>query len=141
MTDAEAKAMRNADSVRHEQQEVKAQRDKGNMSYRVAREVDTLTGDKHNGIFYVCDCKGTDNDIFYLEAYDVDKILDERLGWLEVFGRYGVPVVSRFHIHFKRHRSRNKKYIIVTEDDRGCSIKVTRGQRISTQRVGAGNEK
>ncbi len=142
MDEAEAKAIRNEDSVRQEQDEVKAQKKLGNVSYRIAREIDTLTGDKSTGIMWLCDCKGTDSDIFYIDSSDVAKALDERLKWYEVLGRYNVPIKVRFEIHFKRHRSNNKKYINITEQDRGWSIKVNRGNgRISTSRVtkGAGN--
>lgn len=139
MSEAEAKAIRNEDSVRQEQAEVKAQKDKGNVAYRIAREIDTLCGDVSTGIFWLCDCKGTDSDVFYLDSSDINKALDERQKWNDVLGRYGVPIKVRFEIHFKRHRSNNKKYIIITEQDRGYSLKVARGNgRITTSRVGKG---
>jgi hypothetical protein len=136
MDEADAKAIRNEDSTRQEQNEVKRQRDMGNVSYRIAREIDTLTGDVSTGTLWLCDNKGTDADVFYIDSSDVNKALDERLKWYDVLGRYNVPIKVRFEIHFKRHRSNNLKYINVTEQDRGWSIKVTRGNgRISTSRV------
>jgi hypothetical protein len=139
MFEADEKAQRNLDSIRQEQDEVKAQKDKGNVSYRIAREIDTFTGDTKDGIIWICDCKGTDSDVFYFDSSDIDKALDERQKWFAVLGRYGVPIKVRFEIHFKRHRSNNKKYIVITEQDRGWSIKVARGNgRITTSRVKRG---
>uniref|UniRef100_A0A6M3JN66 Uncharacterized protein n=1 Tax=viral metagenome TaxID=1070528 RepID=A0A6M3JN66_9ZZZZ len=139
MSEAEAKAIRNEDSVRQEQAEVKAQKDCGNVAYRIAREIDTICGDKSTGILWLCDCKGTDSDVFYLDSSDIAKALDERQKWNDVLGRYGVPIKVRFEIHFKRHRSHNKKYVNITEQDRGYSLKVARGNgRISTSTVGKG---
>jgi hypothetical protein len=48
-------------------------------------------------------------------------------------------VSFRIDMHFPRHKSRNRKYIYITEQDRHWSIKVTRAQRITTQRVRRSN--
>jgi hypothetical protein len=128
MTEAEEKAQRNEDSTRQEQEEVKRQRDKKNVSYRIAREIDTLTVERGTGIIWLCDCKSTDGDMFYIENYDVQKGLDEVLKWREALGRPDVPVRFRVEIFFKGHRSNNKRYIPITEMDRGYTLKVTRGK-------------
>jgi len=138
MTEAEKKAERVAASARQEQDEVKAQRDAGNLAWRIAREIDTLCFDD-SGVIYVTDCKFSDSDVFYIDSKDIAKGLDVVLDILRCVGRYGVPVRFRIDMHFRRHRSRNRKYILITELDRGYSIKVTRGKRISTQRVGKGD--
>jgi len=138
MNEAEKKAERVAESTRQEQDEVKAQRDAGNLAWRIAREIDTLCFDK-SGIIYITDCKFSDDDVFYITSQDVAKGLDTVLAIQECVGRYGVPVRFRVDMHFRRHRSRNRKYITITELDRGYSIKVTRAKRISTQRVGKGD--
>ena len=138
---ATEKALRNEEATRQEQAEVKAQKDKGNVAYRIAREIDTLCFDKHTGIVWVTDCKSTENgeDVFYVDSKDVAKGLDEVLAIRETLGRYGVPVKFRVDMFFKRHRSNNHKYIPVTEFDRHYTIKVTRGKKkITTARVGNG---
>ena len=141
LDEAELKALRNVESARQEQDEVRAQRDKGNLSYRIAREIDTLTVDRKDGTIWLCDCKHTENgdDVFYVDSSDIDKGLDERAKWYDAIGRFGIPIRFRVDIFFKRHRSNNRKYIVITEQDRGWSIKVTRGKgRISTVRVKRG---
>jgi len=142
MNEAEEKAERNVESVRQEQNEVKAQKDRGNIAYRIAREIDTLVVDMRDGIIWLCDCKHTENgeDIFYIDSKDVAKGLDEVLKWRDGLGRYGVPVRFRVDMFFRRHRSHNHKYILITEFDRGYSIKVTRNKgRITTVRVTRGD--
>ncbi len=137
MTEAEAKAERVDNSIRQEQDEVAGQRRIGNISWRIAREIDTITFDK-DGAVYVTDCKFSDNDIFYIESGDINKGLDIVIAVQKCLGRYQVPVRFRIDMHFRRHRSKNRKYIAITELDRGYSVKVTRGQRICTQRVRRG---
>ena len=140
MNEAEAKAERNVESVRQEQSEVRAQKDKGNVAYRIAREIDTLCFDKHTGIVWVTDCKSTENgeDVFYVDYKDVAKGLDEVLAIRETLGRYKAPVRFRIDMFFRRHRSNNHKYIPITEFDRGYTIKVTRhAKKITTARVGS----
>lgn len=142
MNEAEDRAERNEEATRQEQSEVKAQKDKGNIAYRIAREIDTLVVDNRDGIIWLCDCKHTENgdDVFYIDSKDVAKGLDEVLKWRDALGRWGVPVRFRVDMFFKRHRSNNHKYIPITEFDRGYSIKVTRGKkRITTQRVKKGD--
>jgi len=133
MTEAEAKIERNEAATRQEQCEVRAQKAKGNVAYRIAREIDTFTGDVKEGKLWVCDCKHTENgeDTFYIESGDINKGLDEVEKWLDVVGRYGVPVGFRVEVYFRRHRSKNKKYIYVDERHRNHTIKIKRGKRIS----------
>lgn len=138
MNEAELKAERNKEAICQEQNEVKAQRDKGNVAYRISREIDTICFDKPTGILWVTDCKATKNgeDVFYVDSSDVNKGLDVVLGIQETLGRYGVPVQFRIDMFFRRHRSNNHKYILITECDRGHTIKIIRGKkRITTSRV------
>jgi len=138
MNEAEFKALRNEEATRQEQDEVRSQKDKGNVAYRIAREIDTLTIDKRDGTIWLCDCKGTENgeDVFYIDSKDIAKGLDEVLKWREALSKYGVPVRFRVDMFFKRHRSNNHKYIPITEFDRGFSIKVVRGKnKITTTKV------
>lgn len=142
MNEAELKAQRNEEATRQEQDEVRSQKDKGNVAYRIAREIDTLTVDIKDGVIWLCDCKHTENgeDFFYITSQDVAKGLDEVLKWRDGLGRYGVPVRFRVDMFFKRHRSNNHKYIPITEFDRGYSIKVTRhATKITTARVTKGD--
>ena len=136
-TESEAKARRVADATRQEQNEVKDQKAKGNVSYRIAREIDTLTLDVKNGKLWLCDDKCTDGeDTFYIAKSDIIKGLDEAKKWQKGVERYGLPVGFRVLIFFQRHRSNNHKYIPITEDDRGYTIKVTRTEKgIKTRRV------
>jgi len=141
MDEAELKAERNEEATRQEQAEVRAQKDKGNVAYRIAREVDTLVVDKRDGIIWLCDCKHTENgeDVFYIDSSDVAKGLDEVLKWRDALHQL-VPVRFRVDMFFKRHRSNNHKYIPITEFDRGYSIKVTRhAKKITTAKVGDGS--
>ncbi len=136
MNEAEDKALRNEEATRQEQDEVRSQKDKGNVGYRIAREIDTLTVD--NGTIWLCDCKHTENgeDVFYIDSKDVAKGLDEVLKWRKALGRDDVPIRFRIDMFFRRHRSNNHKYIPVSEFDRGYSIKVTRlAKKITTARV------
>ena len=142
MNEAEDKALRNEEATRQEQNEVRAQKDKGNVAYRIAREIDTLAVDTKDGTIWLCDCKHTENgeDVFYIDYKDVAKGLDEVLKWRDALGRYGVPVRFRVDMFFKRHRSNNHKYVPITEFDRGYTIKVTRGaKKITTVRVKKGD--
>jgi len=139
MTEAKAKAERVDNSIRQEQDEVAEQRRRGNLAWRIAREIDTLSFDK-DGIIFITDCKFSDNDIFYIDSNDIAKGLDTAISIQNCVDRYGVPVQFRVDMHFRRHRSRNRKYIVITEADRGYSIKVTRAKRISTQRVSKATE-
>jgi len=141
MDEAELKAERNEEATRQEQAEVKNQKDKGNVAYRIAREIDTLVVDKRDGIIWLCDCKHTENgeDVFYIDSSDVAKGLDEVLKWRDALHQL-VPVRFRVDMFFKRHRSNNHKYIPITEFDRGYSIKVTRhATKITTSRVTKGD--
>ena len=140
MNEAEFKAERNEEATRQEQDEVRSQKDKGNVAYRIAREIDTLTVDKRDGIIWLCDCKQTENgeDVFYIDSKDVAKGLDEVLKWRDALHQLA-PVRFRVDIFFRRHRSNNHKYIPITEFDRGYSLKVVRGKgRITTTKVTRG---
>ena len=140
MNEAEEKALRNEEATRQEQDEVRAQKDKGNVAYRIAREIDTLSVDKRDGTIWLCDCKHTENgeDVFYIDSKDVAKGLDEVLKWRDALHQL-VPVRFRVDMFFRRHRSNNHKYIPITEFDRGYSIKVTRhANKITTAKVAKG---
>lgn len=142
MSQADDKALRNEEATRQEQDDVRRQKDKGNVAYRIAREIDTLTVDALTGTIWLTDCKCTANgeDMFYIEKGDVDKGLDEVLKWRAALGRLDFPIRFRVDMFFRRHRSNNHKYINITEQDRGHTIKVTRGKgRITTTRVARGN--
>jgi Holliday junction resolvase len=129
------KAERNVRADRQEEQEVKALRDKGYKAYRVDREVDSISA-KH-GMMWVCDSKYSDNDIFYIAASDVDKGLDEAAGWSKALNGL-VPVGFRVDMHFPRHRNK-RRYIEISEERRGQSIRVICGAKRITTSCEAGN--
>jgi hypothetical protein len=144
MSEAEDKAERNIEAVRQEQEEVRRLKDAGHVAYRIAREIDTLAVDGRDGCIYLCDCKHTENgeNVFYIEESDIAKGLDERQKWLKCFRHLKEPpkIIFRVEVFFRRHRSHNRRYVYLDENDRGWSIRVTRGeQRFSLLRVKRGN--
>ena len=138
MTLAEDKAERNIRADRQEQEEVAEQRGKGNLAWRLDKEVDTIVF-THTGTVWLTDCKYSDNDVFYADFSDVDKGLDAVRMMSKCLGRYGVPIQFRLDMHFPRHKGNNRKYIPLTEDCRHWSLKITRtAERITCLRVRKG---
>ena len=122
---------------RQEEEEVRQLRKAGYVAYRVDREIDTYAS--KDGKIWLCDNKYTDNDLFYIDYSDVAKGLDAVLAHAKSLN-FAVPIYFRVWMHFARHRSKNKKYISIREDDRGFTIKVERTStgRFVTSRVRRG---
>jgi Holliday junction resolvase len=134
MTEAELKADRCRRADRQEEDEVKALRDKGYVAYRIDREIDTVA--IKDGEIWLCDCKFSDNGEFYISKEDIAKGLDTVLEWAKSTVNK-IPIRFRIDMHFPRHKTHNRKYILVTEYDRGYSIKVARNSngRFTTTRI------
>ncbi len=132
-----AKAERNARADRQEEEEVARLRKKGYVAFRLDREVDSFSA--KDGRIWYCDCKFSDADVFYITDYDIAKGLDEAEKLASALNHL-VPVGFRVEMHFPRTRQlNNRRYIEITEQDRGWTIKVTKTHRkITTIRVKKG---
>jgi len=151
MNESELKVERLEESNRQEQDNTFTERESGNFSWKISREIDVLTFGK-GGAIYLTDCKFTDGDTFYISKSDVDKGLDtaipikkciaKMLG--ELIGKPVawelIPVVVRIDMHFRRFKIHNRKYITIPPEARGCSFKITRGKRIATTIIRKGKE-
>jgi hypothetical protein len=137
MDEAERKAYANRLAMRQEENRVKAERAKGNLSWRIAREFDVLVITKAGKTLLV-DCKRSDNCEFIIDGGDIIKLLDLVVDWN--IKQPAAEVEARFEMWFSRTRQKNnKRDIEVTEDDRGWSIKCTKTRlKIMTQRVRKG---
>jgi len=137
MEEAERKAWINKQAQRHEESRVCLERKRKTLSWRIAREFDVLV--VRQGEIWLVDCKRSDNHEFIIDAYDINKLLDLANEWTK---RTGVPVEARFDMWFSRTRQKNnRRDIIVSEEDRGWSIKATKTpQKITTKRVRRGDE-
>ena len=135
MTEAERKAYANKQAQRQEEDRVCTERRRKSLSWRIAREFDVLV--VRQGEVWLIDCKRSDNHEFIIDAYDVNKILDLATEWNK---RLGIAVQARFDMWFSRTRQKNnRRDIVVTEEDRGWSIKCTKTpKKIMTQRVRRG---
>lgn len=123
---AEVRAERDKRADRQEEDEVRALKDAGYIAFRIDREVDTFAA--KSGVVWLCDCKFSDNGIFYIDSSDVAKGLDSAVALAKAL-EFKVPVGFRVDMHFPRHRSRNRHYITIRESDRGWSIRVERTVR------------
>ncbi len=137
MDEAERKAWINKQAQRHEEMRVCEERKRKNLAWRIAREFDVLV--IRQGEAWLVDCKKSDNHEFIIEAYDINKLLGLTNEWTK---RLGIPVCARFDMWFSRTRqANNRRDIVVTEEDRGWSIKCTKTpKKIMTQRVRRGSQ-
>jgi len=137
MTEAERKAWANKQAQRHEEDRVFKERQRKHLSWRIAREFDVLV--LRQGEAWLIDCKKSDNHEFIIDAYDIEKLLDLAKDWNRLLG---ITVQARFDMWFSRTRQKNnRRDIIVTEEDRGWSIKATKTpKKITTKRVRRGSE-
>lgn len=139
MTEEQRKAWANEQARRHEEKRVAEDRKHKHLSWRISREFDVLTVTK-TGWLHLIDCKRSDNGEFTIDGYDIDKILDLATKWKGFLGIQNVE--CRFDMWFSRTRQKNnRRDIIVTEEDRGWSIKCTKTpKKIMTQRVKRGSQ-
>ncbi len=137
LSDSELRADRDRRADRQQMAEVATLRRSHHMAWVIDREFDTIAF--KDGRVWLCDNKFTDNDVFYIDSKDIAKGLDQRIGLAQALD-FKVEVGFRIDIHFARHRSKNRKYILFTETDRGWSLKVTRHPtgRITQLRVKKG---
>ena len=135
MDEAERKAWVNKQAQRHEENRVCQERKRKNLSWRIAREFDVLV--VRQGELWLVDCKRSDNHEFTIDATDIIKILNLANEWS---ARLGIVVQTRFDMWFSRTRqANNRRDIVVTEEDRGWSIKCTKTpKKIMTKRVTRG---
>jgi len=136
MEEADRKAWINKQAQRHEESRVCLERKRRNLAWRIAREFDVLC--VRHGEMWLIDCKRSDNHEFIIDAYDINKLLNLANEWTN---RLGIPVQARFDMWFSRTRqANNRRDIIVTEEDRGWSIKCTKTpKKITTKRVKKGS--
>lgn len=137
-SESELRADRDRRADRQQMAEVATLRRQGYVAWVIDREIDTLAF--KDGKAFACDNKFTDNDIIYLDSKDIAKGLDQRTELAQSLNFKLEEVVFRFDVHFARHKSRNRRYFIVTEEDRGWSLKITRSDtgRMSRLRVRRG---
>jgi Holliday junction resolvase len=121
LCEAEAKAERCLRADRQEQACVVNEKAKGNLAYRIDKEFDVLILEK-SGKHWLVDCKFTDDIEFWIEKSDVNKLLNEA----RKFQKHGVDTAAKIDMHFPRWKSRNHRYIVITEADRDWSIRVTK---------------
>ncbi len=138
LSEAEARADRDRRADKQEMAEVARLRSSHHGAWGIHREFDTLA--IKDGTAWLCDNKFTDNDVFYIDSKDIAKGLHEREKFAKAVN-FQLEVIFRFEMFFPRHKSKNRKYIIVTEADRGWSLKVTRHEtgRITQLRVRRGS--
>jgi len=135
MLDAEAKIERNLKAIRQEQELVKKERAKGNLAWRIAREYDVQVI-KKNGTILLVDCKYSDNGEFWVDYKDIIKGLDLAVQMRKMLG---ISVNFLIDMWFSTRQKNNRRYIDISEEDRGWSIKCSKTpQKIMTQRVRRG---
>jgi len=139
MSEAERKAYANKLAMRQEEERVKRERARHNLSWRIAREYDVLVITKA-GETWLVDCKRSNNGEFIIDGSDIIKLLDIANNWRAK--QPGVVVEARFEMWFSRTRqANNRRDVVVTEDDRGWSIKCTKTpKKITTQKVKRGSQ-
>lgn len=139
MNEAERKAYANKLAMRQEEERVKRERARHNLSWRIAREYDVLVITKA-GETWLVDCKRSNNGEFILDGYDINKLLDIAIDWRSK--QSGVVIQTIFEMWFSRTRqANNRRDIVVTEEDRGWSIKcVKTAKKIMTRRVKRGSQ-
>lgn len=135
--DAEQRRERLVRSQRQEEQLVVSEKNKGNISWRIAREIDVVVFHK-SGITSLVDCKFSDNDEFWIESGDIIKGLD-LVKWLI---NHGISARFRVDMHFPRTRKpNNRRYIDIGEEFRGWSMRCWHAEkRILTKPVRRGKE-
>ena len=117
------RAERDSRAYRQQEDEVRALRDAHYLAFNIDREIDTIAFKQ--GRIWLCDNKYSDNDIFYIDSKDIAKGLDQAQKLAEKLD-FKIEVYFRIDMFFPRHKSKNRRYIICTESDRGWSIRVTR---------------
>lgn len=139
MTEAERKAYANKLAQVQEEKRVALEHEHHNLAWRIAKEFDVLVVTR-SGEIWLIDCKRSDNGMFIIDNKDVDKLLNQANEWKK--RQPSAVVVCRFEMWFSRTRqANNKRDIIVTEDDRGWSIRCTKTpQKITTKRVAHGSQ-
>ncbi len=135
LEEALAKAERNERAVRQEQQLVRRENARGNLAYRIARDIDVQIINKSGEIILV-DCKSSDNGVFYIDSKDIIKGLDIAKRYVSMLC-HGIIVKFKVDMWFAGTKQRNnRRYIDITEEDRGWSIKCWKTpKKIMTERV------
>jgi hypothetical protein len=133
MLEQEARQERNERATRQEQDLVRMERAKGHLAWRIAREYDVQVI-KKDGTILLVDSKFSDNGIFWVDSKDIIKGLDIAAKMRMMLK---VPVNFCIDMWFPRTRQlNNRRYIDVSEEDRGWSIKAWKtSKKIMTERV------
>lgn len=139
MSALELKIHRNKTSQRQEEELVRNELSRNNIAHRIAKKYDVLVITK-GGEMWLIDCKFSDSSEFWIEAYDIDKLLDcvaEYENKLPI----GMTIKARVDMWFPRTRKKNnRRYVDITEADRGWTVRCTKTpERISTKRVKRGD--
>jgi hypothetical protein len=139
MTEAERKAYANKLAMVQEEKRVALERSHHNLAWRIAKEFDVLVVTR-SGEIWLIDCKRSDNGMFIIDGSDIEKLLGVANDWRK--RQPNAIVVCRFEMWFSRTRqANNKRDIVVTEEDRGWSIRCTKTpKKITTHRVKHGGQ-